>query len=314
MPSLSFPASPSLNDTYTFGGKTWIWNGAYWALQASGSINDVPIGNSSPSTGAFTTLSSTGNTTLGNIAGNIIPSANVTYDIGNVTNRFRDIYLANSTIYLGEASISATDGAIVLPANTTVGGAVVSAVPKVTGFTYPGDDTAANPAGGQTILVNGANFESGCVLYIDNAVISPVVFVSSSQLSFTSPAKATGTYSVYVVNPDGSTALALPGIIYSGVPAWSTAAGSVGTPYETTSFTTTLVATADSAVTYAAAPGNTLPANLSLNSSTGNLTGTIPVTNNDTTYTFSVRATDAENQDTDLSDIQDRCSDLVSAT
>ena len=232
-------------------------------------------------------------------SGNIIPAANVTYNLGSNANRWQDIWLANSTIYLGEASISADDGAIVLPANTTVGGAVVSAVPKVTGFTYPGDDTAADPAGGQTILVNGSNFESGCVVYLDNAVISPVVFVSSTQLSFTSPAKATGTYSVYVVNPDGSTALALPGIIYSGVPAWSTAAGSIGTPYETTSFATTLVATADSTVTYAAAPGNTLPANLSLNSSTGNLSGTVPVTNNDTTYTFSVRATDAEQQDTD---------------
>jgi hypothetical protein len=246
---------------------------------------------------SFSTAGSEVNLTAVNT--DILPTANITYDIGNTTNRFRDIYLANSTIYLGEAQISATDGAIVLPANSTVGGAVVTAVPKITGFDYPGDDTAADPAGGQTILINGANFESGCVVYLDNAVISPVVFVSSSQLSFTAPAKATGTYSLYVINPDGSTALALPGMMYSGVPTWSTAAGSIGTPYETTSFATTLVATADSAVTYATAPGNTLPANLSLNSSTGNLTGTIPVTNNDTTYTFSVRATDAELQDTD---------------
>lgn len=229
----------------------------------------------------------------------ILPTANITYDIGNVTNRFRDIYLANSTIYLGEAEISATDGAVVLPANSTVGGAVVAPSPKITGFVYPGDDTAAAPAGGQTILINGINFESGCVVYIDNAVVSPVVFISSTQLSFTSPAKATGTYSLYVINPDGSSALALPGIQYSGVPDWSTAAGSLGTPYETNAFNTTLVATADSAVTYAVAPGNTLPANLTLGSSTGSLSGTIPVTNNDTTYTFSVRATDAENQDTD---------------
>ena len=233
------------------------------------------------------------------VAGNILPSANVTYDLGSSANRWNDIWLANSTIYLGAANISASGDAVVLPANTTVGGAVVTAVPKITGFDYPGDDTAAAPAGGQTILINGANFESGCIVYIDNAVISPVGFVNSTQLSITSPAKATGTYSVYVVNPDGSTALALPGIIYSGVPDWTTAAGNIGAPYETTTFSTVLTATADSAVTYAAAPGNTLPANLSLNSSTGNLSGTVPVANVDTTYTFSVRATDAELQDTD---------------
>src|SRR6056300_650713 len=57
---LDFPASPSLNDEYTFGNKTWIWNGAAWKLKSDGAINDIPIGNSSPSTGAFTTLSASG--------------------------------------------------------------------------------------------------------------------------------------------------------------------------------------------------------------------------------------------------------------
>ena len=58
--ALNFPNSPSLNDEYTFGNKTWIWNGAAWKLKTDGAINDIPIGNSSPSTGGFTTLSATG--------------------------------------------------------------------------------------------------------------------------------------------------------------------------------------------------------------------------------------------------------------
>lgn len=32
MPVLSFPASPSLNQTYTSGGKIWKWNGTVWAV------------------------------------------------------------------------------------------------------------------------------------------------------------------------------------------------------------------------------------------------------------------------------------------
>ena len=28
--ALSFPNSPSLNDVYTYGGKSWQWNGNYW--------------------------------------------------------------------------------------------------------------------------------------------------------------------------------------------------------------------------------------------------------------------------------------------
>lgn len=70
MPTLNFPTNPSVNDTYTFGGKTWIWNGNYWALNTAGSINGVPIGNVTPSTGAFTTLTSTGNiSAVGNVTG-----------------------------------------------------------------------------------------------------------------------------------------------------------------------------------------------------------------------------------------------------
>lgn len=30
MPTIDFPTSPSVNDTYTFNGKTWKWNGSGW--------------------------------------------------------------------------------------------------------------------------------------------------------------------------------------------------------------------------------------------------------------------------------------------
>jgi hypothetical protein len=44
------------------------------------------------------------------ITQNVIPNANVTYDLGTSTARFKDLWLSNSTIYLGEASISAQGG------------------------------------------------------------------------------------------------------------------------------------------------------------------------------------------------------------
>jgi hypothetical protein len=34
-PSLNFPSSPATNDTYSFGGKTWVYNGFAWALQST---------------------------------------------------------------------------------------------------------------------------------------------------------------------------------------------------------------------------------------------------------------------------------------
>lgn len=45
-------------------------------------------------------------------AGNIIPSANVTYDLGTTTNRWKDLWLSGNTIHLGDTSISADDGAL----------------------------------------------------------------------------------------------------------------------------------------------------------------------------------------------------------
>jgi hypothetical protein len=44
---------------------------------------------------------------------NIIPSANVTYSLGNVTNRWKDLYLSGNTIFLGDATITTEGGRLV---------------------------------------------------------------------------------------------------------------------------------------------------------------------------------------------------------
>jgi hypothetical protein len=49
---------------------------------------------------------------------NIIPDANVTYSIGTSENRFKDIYLSNSTIYLGDAILSANGKEIIITDET----------------------------------------------------------------------------------------------------------------------------------------------------------------------------------------------------
>lgn len=42
----------------------------------------------------------TGTLTVGTVTGNLIPSANVTYDLGNASNRWNDLYLSGTTISL----------------------------------------------------------------------------------------------------------------------------------------------------------------------------------------------------------------------
>ena len=55
-------------------------------------------------------LAVTGDTT----AGNIIPNTDVTYDLGSPSNKWRSLYLAGNTIYLGSAEITSTESSITL--------------------------------------------------------------------------------------------------------------------------------------------------------------------------------------------------------
>ena len=68
----------------------------------------------------FTGLTLTGNA----IVQHVIPSANLTYDLGSPTAQFRDLYLSGNTLFLGGASITSNDGVIELPAGTTIGGII----------------------------------------------------------------------------------------------------------------------------------------------------------------------------------------------
>ena len=53
----------------------------------------------------------------GNITGNLLPSANLTYNLGSPTQRWKDLYLSNSTIYLGETPFSSAN---VFPFNLVI--------------------------------------------------------------------------------------------------------------------------------------------------------------------------------------------------
>jgi hypothetical protein len=168
--------------------------------------------------------------------------------------------------------------------------------PRVSGIQYPGDDTAASTLGGQTIVLTGAGFQPGAVVYVNSVAVGVTTVVSGTMISFVAPANESGNYPLYVVNTDGSTAT-LAGIQYSGTPTWNTPAGSLGTLYETQPFGYSLSATSDSAVAYTVTSG-TIAAGAALNASTGNITGNANLVESSTTYSFTVDAVDQEQQNT----------------
>lgn len=79
-----------------------------------------------PDTGTLNTITlDTDYLTVSNtVLSNLIPFSNVTHDLGNNTNRWKDIYLANSTIYLGDATLSANGNSIVVDSITVTNGNV----------------------------------------------------------------------------------------------------------------------------------------------------------------------------------------------
>jgi len=167
--------------------------------------------------------------------------------------------------------------------------------PTITSIDYPGSATAADPAGGESVIINGTLFASGitCTVGGTSAVTA---FNSATQITITTPAKAAGQYAVAVTNPDGGTVSQANFIQYSGVPVWSTASGNIGSVQSgsTASFQVTATEGSDT-IEYAVTTGS-LPSGLSLNTNTGAITGTAPSVSASTTTTFSITATDDENQ------------------
>jgi fibronectin-binding autotransporter adhesin len=93
-----------------------------------------------------------------NMTGNIVPTANVTYNLGSTTQRWNDLWLANSTIYLGNSQISANATSLI--------------------FT--------NPQGGQTVLAGATSEITGASVSVTGAVTAASVVggvITGSSLS-----------------------------------------------------------------------------------------------------------------------------------
>lgn len=169
---------------------------------------------------------------------------------------------------------------------------VVSPGVKITGVTYSGNTRAASPVGSETITVNGSGFNSGANVYIDTTLCA-TTYANATSLSFSSPAKSVASYHLFVYNTDGSVGMLPGGLTYSNLPTWVTASGSLTSVGKNLSYSQSVNATGDGTITYSVTSGS-LPSGLSLNSSTGEITGTAP--NVAGLSTFTITATDSQNQ------------------
>tara|TARA_R110001592_G_scaffold60496_6_gene183962 strand:+ start:140 stop:1603 length:1464 start_codon:yes stop_codon:yes gene_type:complete len=186
---------------------------------------------------------------------------------------------------------------------TTDGSAFIAlgTVPSITSFS----PSTLSSAGGETVVITGTGFAVGLTtVTLNGTAPSSITVNSTTQITIAgTPAKSAATYTDgMVVTVDGVQATA--SFSTSGLPAFTTAAGSLGSFQEQTSVGT-LVGGSDVGTSHVVTTGS-LPSGLSIASASGNITGTIGANTNtasipengtgDVTSTFTITATDAESQ------------------
>jgi hypothetical protein len=155
---------------------------------------------------------------------------------------------------------------------------------------YITGDTVVDVAGGY-VVITGSNFENGSIASVGQTTALSTTYVNSTTLHAQLDSASAETYNLYVVNTDGSVGLKPNAITFSNPPTWVT-----GTTLEEQSVDVAFNITfsANDAVSYANT--SSLPAGTTLLSN-GYFYGTVTGIEDDTTYNFTIKATDAENQE-----------------
>ena len=221
-----------------------------------------------------------------------------------------DIIYASASGTLAKLGIGSTGQVL------TVDGGIPSYAATASTVTFPtvssiSPSTITNDA--TSITLTGTNYVTGCHV---EAISSTGAIFTPNSVSFTNATTVVanftigtdGTYFIRVENPDGLAARSSSALLtVSDAPTWTTAAGSLGSVAAGDSVNFTVAASGDSTIAFSETtsvltsnsdtPASTM--NLSLNSSTGAITGTAPSPTSETTYNFTLRATDAEAQTAD---------------
>jgi hypothetical protein len=298
--AINFPTSPNVNDIYTDGDMSWKWDGSSWEAVFE---TNIPIPSQSGQTGEY--LQTDGTT----LSWEPITSATATAvsDQANTSTGYFDLPAGTTaqrpgTPATGMIRFNETDTSLEHYADGTWIG-FAGSVPTISSIA---PTTAAET--GTTIQVTGTNFQAGAIIsFIGTNLVSvnasSTTVDSSVQITCTTPATLTVAnepYDVKITNTNGGSATLVNSLDAGGVPTWTTAAGSLGSIGETATGTHFTLVAGDpdsTAVTYTETTNVLATAGLSLNSTTGAITGdpTDQAVGASTTYSFDVDASDGIN-------------------
>jgi hypothetical protein len=204
--------------TINSGSPPIVWStveDAFTKINANFDEIYATIGGALGSVVDFTSLSS-----------NVSPSATETYDLGSPTYRWRDLYLAGNSLYLGSAIITADGAGIVnLPAGSTVNGELIRnpAEASFKSVAVSGQSTIDADAYTDTLTMASGN---GGITITTNTTTDTVTISNSGILSVLGTASQIGASTV-----SGVTTLTNLGVLSlageTGGIAVSTATGNV---------------------------------------------------------------------------------------
>ena len=176
----------------------------------------------------------------------------------------------------------------------------VAIAPGVTvlSVALPSSQTAVSA--GDTIIITGAGFDTGSTVSFRNGSTTPAASstrVSGTRIDAVLPSLSEGTYDIIVTTSAGTTGELGSAFDVDGTPAFNTASGSLGTLLDYAGVANfNAGATEDGVSVNVSITTGSLPNGLSINAQ-GVITGTPSVNASaDTVYSFTVTATDSENQ------------------
>ena len=237
----------------------------------------------------------------------IVPQSGTNVQIGEAGDSlvFQNDVIPNSALVNEQITINGVavnlGGSATIPTETQ---------PVISSFT----PTVIDADVGGTVTITGQNFASIPKVELQRAngafqSATSVTFTSATTISFT-----TGTAGltngqnvrILVTNPDGNAARSGTDLVVSDGPVFTTT--SLPNGESNTAYSENIDVTGDSAVTISTTVvSGALPAGITIGSTTNPsgstyravISGTMPTITNQTVYSFTVRATDAQGQTTD---------------
>jgi hypothetical protein len=199
--ALDFPSSASVGQIYTgTNGVLYTYDGIRW--RASSAAETDPVYTTGTASSITSNNISNWNSAYGwgnhalrgyltaTISSHVLPTSNLTYDLGSTSSQWRSLYVGTSTIYIGGTALSVSNG------NLTLNGSQVTGAPVTT-------STLVNGTAKLELIIGGApyvlfpDFEGGQIYVQGNEIAA----VDTSTLVLSAGSGGQGNIHINTYNP-----------------------------------------------------------------------------------------------------------------